>query len=146
MKKMLFAYSIITLYAIIYQPIKMTQGISGKIYVKQGNQMPSPGQPPNLGRPIKCEIFVYELTKREQAASNGVHFSNIQTKLVTKSESNDEGFYSLSLPPGQYSVFVNDNGQVYANSFDGKGNINPVTVKKDSVSNLNITISSRAVF
>lgn len=143
---MLFVYSIITLSTIIYHTDKIKQGVSGKIYVKQGNYMPSPGQSPNLGRPVKCDIFIYELTKREQASGTGTYFANIQTKLIAKGRSDDNGSYSIALPAGQYSIFVDDAGQLYANSFDGKGNINPVTVKKDSVTNRDITISSHATF
>lgn len=147
MKKILFTYSLIILYTAFFQTDKMKQGISGNIYVKYGNNMPSPGMPANLGRAISCEILVYELTHVEQAtSSDNTHFANLKTKLVSKGRSNNDGLYAIELPPGQYSVFVDDKGRLYANSLDGKGNINAITVKKDSVSNRNITISSRATF
>ena len=109
--------------------------------------MPSPGRTISQGHPVKRTVLVYELTKREQATENGTHYINIKTKLIAKSQSNDAGYYSIALPAGYYSVFVDDNDQLYANSFDGKGNINPVEVKTDSITKLDIIINaSTAVY
>jgi hypothetical protein len=126
------------------QPVK--QGIAGRVYLKTGNNMPAPGQKINAGKPVSTLILVYELTTRDEATENGIHYTNLKTKLIAKGQSNTDGYYTIALPPGSYSVFVMDNNQLYANSFDGKGNINPVTVKKDSIVNKDIVINSRAVY
>ena len=128
------------------KPHQMRQGITGIVYLKQGNQMPSPGRKISPGKPVSRTVFVYCLTQREQASTSGTYFDHIQTKLIAKASSNTEGVYAIALPPGKYSVFVEDNNRLYANNFDGKGNINPVEVKKDSVSKLDIVISANAVY
>jgi hypothetical protein len=146
MKKLLLLYSIFTSCAIIHQTGEIKQGISGKIYLKQGNYMPAPGMPKNTGKLVSKAVWVYELTKREQVWGNGTIFDHIHTKLIAKAQSNAQGVYSVALPPGNYSVFINDDGKFYANSFDGEGNINPVEVKKNSVTPKDITISINAVY
>ena len=54
------------------------------------------------------------------------------------------GFFEVSLPVGQYSLFVREDSLLYANWFDGHGNIWPVSVIADSVieAHLNITYES----
>jgi hypothetical protein len=146
MKKILFIYSIIITYAITSQPDQVKQGIAGKIYLKQGNFMPSPGRKANTGKPVSTAVFVYQLTGRGQAIANGSYFDHIQTKLIAKAQSNDEGNYAIALPPGNYSVFVGNDNRLYANSFDSKGNINPIEVTKDSVSKMDIIMSNKAVY
>ncbi|EHQ28154.1 hypothetical protein Mucpa_4063 [Mucilaginibacter paludis DSM 18603] len=143
---MLLLYSIIFAYTYTNQSGLVKQGISGKVYLKQGNYMPSPGKKAGPGQAVSRTIWIYRLTAREQARASGSYFDHIQTKLVAKTQSDSEGNYAIALPPGKYSVFVDDNSLLYANSFDGKGNINPVEVKKDSISNKDITISSQAVY
>jgi len=124
----------------------ITQGIEGKIYLKQGNQMPSPGRKPDEGTLVVRTVYVYELTQREQAAVNGNFYSNIKTRLVAKAQSGADGHYQIALPVGRYSVFVEESGQLYANLFDGQGNINPVEVKKGNTTPFNIAISNNAVY
>lgn len=143
---MLLLYSIIIAYTYAHQPGLIKQGITGKVYLRQGNYMPSPGKKTGLGQPVSRVILVYQLTTREQARANGSYFDQIQSKLIAKGQSDSKGDYSIALPPGKYSIFVADSNQLYANNIDGKGNINPVAVKKDSISNSDITISSQAVY
>ncbi|MEO6524853.1 MAG: hypothetical protein ABIN91_24420 [Mucilaginibacter sp.] len=147
MNKILLLYSLITLSVVIYHPPVIKQGIMGKIYLRKGNYMPSPGQITPQGKPVKRTIYIYEVTNREQVTENGTHYSNIKTKLIAKTKSDDTGCYSIALLTGYYSVFVDDNDQIYANSFDGKGNINTIEVKKGKVSVLDIIINaSNAVY
>jgi hypothetical protein len=88
---------------------------------------------------------VYELTQRDQVVANGSLFNNIKTHIVAKTQSNQDGHYEIALQVGRYSVFVEEAGQLYANNFDGQGNINPVEVKKGSVTTLNLTVSNNTV-
>jgi len=108
--------------------------------------MPSPGRKSGAGKPVSRTVFVYQLTKRAQTVAEGIYFDHLQTKLIAKAQSNSDGSYVVALPPGSYSVFVDDNNRLYANSFDGKDNINPVEIKKDSVSTKDIVITGKAVY
>lgn len=140
---MLLLYSLII--PVITIPVK--QGLAGKVYLKHGNHMPSPGRAIDKGKPVSSSIWIYKLTTRDDAtADNGGHYTNIKTQLVSKGQSNADGSYAIELLPGQYSVFVEDNNMPYANTFDGKGHINPIEVKKDSLTTLDLTISSNAVY
>ncbi|RKR81687.1 hypothetical protein BDD43_1837 [Mucilaginibacter gracilis] len=146
MKKILVLYSIIASCFFAWQPAQIKQGISGRVYLKKGNQMPSPGIKIGEGKPVQTSVWIYNLTTTQQATDNGGYFTNIQTALVTKAQSNADGYYAIALPVGKYSVFVADNGKLYANRFNGKGEINAIEVKKDSVSHLSLTISVNAVY
>jgi hypothetical protein len=123
------------------------QGITGKIYVRKGNYMPSPGQPQSMGRPLSTVVEVYELTNKEQANStDGIIFDHIRTKFVAKVLSDADGSYTIDLPAGSYSVFTNYNGLLYANNLDDKGNINAIVVKKNCLSVRDMIISIQAVY
>ncbi|MGI4728804.1 MAG: hypothetical protein ACRYGB_09550 [Janthinobacterium lividum] len=128
------------------QNAKLKQGICGNILLQQGNQMPGPGRKFSVGQPVMHEVLVYQLTNISQAQSSNTVFTGIKTALVAKIRSNVKGYFELSLPVGKYSVFVQEQQGLYANYFDGKGNINPVEVLKDSISLKNISISNKAVF
>ncbi len=146
MKNLLFLLMMTASLPIKQQPEIFAQGIAGKIYLKQGNQMPSPGRKADAGRGVARGVYVYELTQRDQATASGNFYVNIKTRMVAKAQSDSDGRYAVALPVGRYSVFVEEGGQLYANLFDGKGNINPVEVKKDGIATLNIAISNNAVY
>ena len=146
MKKTLLLYIILPASLLAYQIKVLKQGITGTVTAKYGNQMPSPDRVPSMGRPVNTNVYLYDLTNREQAEGTGTYFTKIQTKLVAKVHTDAKGCYTIKAGTGIYSIFVEDNGRLYANHFDGKGNINPVKVTKDSVTTINITISSNAVY
>ncbi len=143
---MLLTYSFAMVLLIIIPQDNIKQGITGNIYIRQGNYMPSPGKKAGQGEPVSTEVLVYELTTRELVKGDGTYFSQIPTKLIAQGKSDSKGHYAIALTPGLYTVFVVDKGKLYANSFDGKGNINPIIVKKDSLSYRDIVISSGAVY
>lgn len=87
-----------------------------------------------LDYPSPSKVRIHELTKMDEAENSGAFFKDVQSELVTTVNSDRSGFFQVSLPPGRYSVFVEVFGDyVYANRFDGDGNINPVQVMPDSV-------------
>ena len=83
--------------------------------------MPTTGTPSGTKSNVVREIRFYELTQRDQAEFDGAFFSQVQTKLVKKTTSNEEGVYQIELKPGMYSAFVWEDGRLYANRFDGNG-------------------------
>ena len=125
---------------------KIKQGICGTVFLKQGNQMPGPGRVLSAGQPISREIAIYQLTNISDVKNNNGIFSGIKTALVAKTTSNTKGYYEVALPAGQYSVFVIEKEGLYANSFNGKGSINPVEILPDSLTHKDIYISNKAVF
>lgn len=128
------------------------QGIAGKVIWLEGNLMPGIGDEPEVnrkrfkGQPVKRSIHIYKLTTMDEATAEGVFFRDIQTSLVTKVETNKEGEFAVSLPEGRYSIFTEEEEGLFANSFDGEGYINPVTVKKGEISTITIEINYKAAY
>jgi len=138
--------TLITSFAFASPAGHITQGISGKILLKTGNAMPSPGRKIDPGTPVVRTVLIYELTRRTDAVSNGTLYSHLKTKLIAKTHSDTTGYYALALPVGKYSVFVEVDGGLFANLFDDNGYINLVEIKKDSISKKDIIINNLAVY
>ncbi len=128
--------------------VTIDQGIRGKVVEKTGNQMPSPDAPESDGRALKTTVYVYESTNISQVDRVGTSsfYTAIHTKLVKTVESDEQGRFVLELPAGNYSLFTRIKDRFYANSFDARNNIAPVSVMEGKVSEVNITISATAVY
>ncbi len=126
--------------------IAQKQGICGKVTWVEGNQMPGPGVKRTEGTGIVREIYVYELTTRNEATQGNGLYKEVSSTLVAKGKSNKRGEYRIKLPPGTYSVFTKEPDGLFANVFDAKGSINPVTVRSDDFTILNIVINYKAAY
>ncbi len=123
------------------------QGICGSIVWKSGNLMPSPDREMPNAKPIQRELFVYELTNISQATLQNGFYTAIAKSKIKSVKSNAEGKFCLDLPEGEYSLFVKEGDKgLYANSFDGKGNIFPVKVSKCKVSLIVFTVDYQAAY
>lgn len=128
------------------------QGIRGKVIWLEGNMMPTIAEDTSTiksreGKPIERTVYIYELTSREQAEEvESGFYTDIETELVKKVEAGEDGHFQAALEPGRYSLLVKEPKGLYANLYDGEGNINPVTVKKDSVSHVEIKVDYKAVY
>lgn len=124
-------------------------GITGKIYLVAGNQMPNIGQPLPGKTPLQTTLYIYELTNINQVTRADVYssfYKSINTKLVKKIQSGKNGAFKVKLPPGQYSLFVKKDSLFYANIFDGNNNINPVTVEKGKYTEIEVRADYDAVY
>lgn len=90
--------------------------------------------------------MIYELTSTMDATQVGPFFRDIKTRLVATTQSRQDGTFKIKLPVGVYSVFTKERNGLYANLFDGKGNINPVTVKTGQYAWKTITIDYEAAY
>lgn len=128
------------------------QGLAGQVRWLEGNLMPTIGEEGESnekdykGKPVQREIHIYELTSMDEATSNGTFFSNLKTELVKTVETNKEGEFIVELPVGRYSVFVQEEQGLFANSFDGEGHINPIEVKEGEVTKIVIQVNYKAVY
>ena len=123
----------------------INQGICGSIVWKSGNLMPSPDHEVPKPKGVQRELFVYELTNSEQATLHNGFYKAIVTNLVKSVKSDAKGKFCLALPEGKYSLFVKEGDKgLYANQFDGEGNIFPVKVTKDNLSMVVFTIDYQA--
>lgn len=128
------------------------QGLAGEVRWLEGNLMPTIGEEPEAeaekrkGEPVQRELHIYELTTMDEAKSEGTFFHDIQSRLVKKTTSDKDGYFQVELPVGRYSVFVQEEQGLFANIFDGEGNINPVEIKKDEVTKITIEINYKAAY
>ncbi len=127
------------------------QGITGTLTWLDGNQMPmvtedGKGTDKVAPKPIKRVVKVYPLIKFSDLKMEEGLFTAVSAQPITEVESNDSGAYSIQLSPGRYSVFVVEENGLFANVFDGDGNVNPVTVKENEWTLLDIVVNYKAVY
>jgi len=126
------------------------QGVWGIVKFWEGDFMPvSPyGNTSGTVTPVERKIYVFEKThfsKVERVDYSGF-YTKIYTDRIDSTVSNSKGFFELSLPPGEYSMFVKENSIYYSNSGDGYGYISPFTIKKDSLSRVEFNINYKATY
>jgi len=143
MKSLLITLS---LCAILMPSFAQKQGICGKVVWVSGNQMPGPDKKTTLPKGVVREIFVYEATTDQQTTNENGFYKDTHTKLVAKIKSKSNGTFSVKLSPGIYSVFVKEEKGLWANTFDGEGHINPVTVTAKNWTNLLVQINYEAAY
>ncbi|WP_332368900.1 hypothetical protein [Spirosoma telluris] len=118
--------------------------------MKRGNHMPGPGSPrPNSnGSPVEREVLIFPLLNMSQvdAGDNGFIKSVGDAKPIKKVKSGKNGTFCVILPTGRYSVIVQEPKGLYANLFDTKNNIFPVTVEKGKSTQIKVEITHQAVF
>lgn len=121
----------------------LTQGISGKVILLEGDFMPGPGKDlESKMKPVSRSILVYPLIKDN---SKGPFYSLNNQKPLYTTNSNESGFFYINLPTGKYSILVKEEKGLFANMTDGTF-INPVQVYKDSVSQIVIRIDHEAFY
>lgn len=129
------------------QQVPIKQGIAGKVLWQSGNQMPSPDAPPSKGRGVQRTVYIYERTNGNQATTtDGVFHTNLQTALVTQVETDANGNFAVSLKPGIYSLFTEEEKGLYANLFDGENYIYPVAVEEGQVTTVEFLINYDASY
>lgn len=150
--------SIINLLPSNEEKVSITQGVWGNVLYWKGDFQPKVTDPDvpylkteNDGKitPVIREIYFFKPTNIQILTSTPAYtpfYLYIPTEYVAKTRSDSSGFYQITLPPGNYSVFVKENDKYYANRGDGYGQINPVKVTQDSVTKLQIDIQHQAAF
>ncbi|MVM33229.1 hypothetical protein GO755_24525 [Spirosoma sp. HMF4905] len=126
------------------------QGICGTVLVKRGNHMPGPDSPKSnaTGSPVEREVLIFPLLNMSQveAGDNGFINSVGAAKPIKTIKSEKDGTFCVSLPTGRYSVIVQEPKGLYANLYDTKNNIFPVTVEKNKTAQIKVEITHQAVF
>lgn len=128
------------------------QGVTGKITWIEGNQMPTrtvsdeATQTDSKGIAVKRIVRVYPLLNIVDVSMENGLIQNLTSSPITDVESDENGTYSLKLSPGRYSVFTVEEGGLFANVFDGQGNVQPLTIMEGQWTTLDIVINHKAVF
>ncbi len=130
-----------------FSQVKKT-GLEGYIFRINGNRMPSPDAKPSPPKGVKAVLYIYELTSLNQVTKQGetAFYSSIRTRLVQTVVSDETGYFFVSLPSGEYSLFTKKDALYYANNFDGDGHIAPVKIAPNKVTQVNVNIDYDAVY
>jgi hypothetical protein len=131
----------------VYSQSKKT-GLEGYIFRISGNRMPSPDVKLSPPKGIKTVLYIYELTSLNQVSkeSESAFYNNIHTKLIQTVTSDNKGYFFVSLPPGEYSLFTKKDALYYANNFDGSNHIAPVRIQAGKITQVNINVDYDAVY
>ncbi|MEB2784962.1 carboxypeptidase regulatory-like domain-containing protein [Algoriphagus persicinus] len=150
--KLLFAsaFTLMLFQCAPYQP--EGQGVVGLITWLEGNQMPTiavtgkKNKNTKIGEPVKRTLRIYPLMKISDVTLENGLFKSVAAKPITEVETDENGQYTVNLSPGRYSFLTVEEGGLFANIFDGEGNIQPVTVKENEWTLLDIVVNYKVVF
>ena len=124
-------------------------GIAGHVVEEKGNMMPSPDRPMPKPKGIERHMFLFPLQNMNtlQATADGGFFAIPQQPAFMKFMSaKGDGCFKALVPPGKYTLLVQENEMMYANSFDGEGNIFPVEVVEGKVTEVEFVINHAAAY
>jgi len=126
----------------------VNQGLTGLITEVKGNQMPMKDGPRTSGKGVLTNVLIYEPTTLNQVTrvNTSAYYTAIHTKLVASVTTDSTGAYTVALPEGDYSVFIQRGKQFYANLFDTANRIAFFTVEKGKLTSANLVISGAASF
>ncbi len=128
------------------EKVSIDQGVWGNVWFWSGNFMP-----PGRGEICQVErtLYFYEPATRDDVEgieTSASFYSEINTNLVATVESDADGFFQIEIEPGNYSVFVKENGNYYANRSGGDGQISPVELEEGTVTQFRFDITYDAVY
>ena len=130
------------------QKAAIEQGIDGYILEEKGNRMPSPDRPLSAPKGLKTQVFFYpvtDITQLTQLTTPGL-YQVISTPPQATTTTDSTGYFSVSLPPGTYSIFVKYGEGIYANWFNEKNQVSPVEVLAHKVTTVKLIVSGGASY
>lgn len=123
--------------------VTISEGLWGQVWFYQGDF--APGTPSGTITAVKRKVLIYEQTSQSQAVHFGytAFFTAISTQKIAEVESDERGFFQITLPPGKYSIFVEENGMLYANGYTDDA-IFPAEVYAGTVTKVQFNITHEA--
>ncbi|HEY9881413.1 MAG TPA: hypothetical protein V6D29_23360 [Leptolyngbyaceae cyanobacterium] len=124
------------------------QGIQGQVLWLDGNQMPS-STPTDTetASPVKTTLWIFS---GKIAAPSGPTWpiceARCHSALVATIESDDLGYYTAALAPGEYTLLAEYGEVLYLNRFSGSGHFASVTVQPGKISEFNLHNTEAAYF
>ncbi|MBI5059749.1 hypothetical protein HZB60_08220 [candidate division KSB1 bacterium] len=128
---------------------KADSGIRGKVEIWEGNFMPmtDPNSASNKIKPGAGRVVrVFAAVKAESEEVRQIRAGEDGPAVIKEIVCNEQGEFIVNLPPGKYSVFVEEGQGWYSNSIDGAGVQGAVTVEPGKLAELTIKITSKATF
>lgn len=121
--------------------LTIQEGVWGDVWFWDGDFMPI--CPSGTVRPVVREVVVFEAaTEAEvsQAAGSYGFYEEVRKPEVARTTSDRRGFFQIALPPGQYSIFVIEQGQFYAHHGYGSAYVSGVAVGAGAVTTVPLDI------
>lgn len=152
MKKLLYIGVIpILLMACPQKDKNLKSGIQGQVLWLEGNQMPkvlAPGEKDDRDKPkgIQRSLYIYEPTTSNELEGSPTVYKKVNAKQIGVFETDEEGKFSIKLPPGTFSIFTKEEEGYFASTSDGKGVIGAVVVEKDQFNTLTIRVDYKAYY
>lgn len=132
--------------------VRITEGLAGTVIFTEGNCMPQPVDDEEmesscLRYPVSRVVQIREYTHRSKTEHQGGGFhTNVQTKLIAKVQTDAAGFFEVDLPPGNYSLFIKEQGSLYANLWNSEGFIQAATVTEGDAVFVTLDITHSAYY
>jgi hypothetical protein len=127
----------------------VTNGIWGTVAFMEGNCMPVILPSANSCKtcPVKRTVKIYESTQVNQATPQnfGGFYDSFSTQLIKEFDTDNDGFFQTAIAPGQYTIVVVENGQLYTFGTGNSGTLSPLTVTGGK-ENINLTLNYKASF
>ena len=119
--------------------VSIREGFAGTLTLRDGDCMPVVGSTCRE-YPVSRRIRIYEATSiSESHNAGGGFYDSVDSKLIATIKTDQEGFFQYTVVPGTYSIFIEENGKLYANSSNSSV-INAVIVDAGKVGNGNVQI------
>lgn len=124
--------------------VTISQGLWGDVWFWEGDFMPmiSPSCASGTITAVVREIYIHELTTFDDVDEESPTFySSINTPLIAVAQSDTDGFFEVELSPGSYSVFAKEGDLYYANGFGHYGEIYPIEVVLNNLTEIRFDIT-----
>ena len=130
--------------------VTIANGIWGTVSSMEGNCMPTVPPSTNTCKncPVQRTLKIYQYATQSDVITNDpykIFFDSCTTLFVAQVNADQNGFFQIDIPPGHYSIFIVENGKLYANSLDGQGGLSPFVFTTGKL-NINLTMTYKAVF
>lgn len=123
--------------------VTITNGVWGTVSFAD---MPSVPYTPCKIRhcPVKRTVKIYQYTTTNNTVPNnpyGPFFDSVNTQLVAQVDADENGFFQADIPSGHYSIFIVENGKLYAdnNKRDNQGGLCPFSFTTGTI-NVNLVL------
>ena len=127
-------------YADNAKKVTITRGVWGTVSLAEGDCMPSiPYNPCRIRHcPVRRTVRIYDYSKADNTVPYnpyGPFFDSLNTRFVAQVETGENGFFQADIAPGQYSIFMVENGKLYAdnNKRDNQGGLCPFSFASGTI-------------
>jgi hypothetical protein len=108
----------------------ITQGVTGSVFEKLAQPM-KVGKTTMDKTPLETLVVVFEPTTAKQlVAKESFYFEEPTTPQVTQVATSQTGCFAISLPAGQYSVFIKNGEKGWRTQIDAQGNCALISIQE----------------